>query len=361
MRGIDREWSERRSDVWLQWGRWSEYKIVAGALVPAPGATFDEYDPWELYTLDPKQKAEEPNPYLELIQLADRADDVPRAGETATSMEQAVLRWCARYGLLGLLPHRASHVYLAPRWSGRYEPPRQDNAVLAAQFSYHRAWRWESFARVAEDQVGDASRQGEVIDEGEVAACFPKPGVMIRGLIAPDYKFESLSSSWAQFFPAVPAEEAETFPYPLPLTMDFWALYGEPVADMLAAAAALRAVFDEFSSGVDLKSVLRERPEQVAVAVQGLQHVIAPACPMPVISADGFVQERLSTPSLLCSLGLMMLQDLASFRRLFRCQVCGRPAVAGSNKTRNCSERCRDLGKKRRKAQSLSSKPTRDA
>jgi len=221
--------------------------------------------------------------------------------------------------------------------------------VLAAQVSYHRGWRWEAFERVAENLTADASRRNDIIEDEGVAARFPRVGVMIRGLIVPDYEFQPFGLSWARFFPSVATAAAETFHYPPPLSPEFWQIYSEPVNEFLAAAAALQRVFKVLSVGVDLGNLASQQPEQIAGALQILQHLISPASPMPVISKDGFIQERMSMPSLLCALSLMMLQDLAGYRRLFRCKVCGKPAVAGSSKTRNCSEKCRDLGKKRRK------------
>src|ERR1700688_2300599 len=119
-----------------RWWRWTRYEISNGYIRPAREARLQVYDPWKVWLEtrslaknSDQQKLQEA-PYQALLALLDelryrQPGDIPLdfkpgdlnmmlASLTADS-EEKTLEWCARYGLLGVLPHRAVQVTLAPQ------------------------------------------------------------------------------------------------------------------------------------------------------------------------------------------------------------------------------------------------------
>src|SRR5437773_6863634 len=81
------------------WWRYDRYELRGGSICPARGARLQRYDPWTDYEEARRSQA---TPYLSLLTLLERFT------------EAGVLEWCAGHGLLGVLPHRARMVTLAP-------------------------------------------------------------------------------------------------------------------------------------------------------------------------------------------------------------------------------------------------------
>src|SRR6266567_3009025 len=102
------------------WWRFSRYRLRtyrAGSFVePAPGARLESYDPWRDYESS-RQKGGPP-PYETLLDLVPRVVDLGSAVRKAPAeASNDLLEWCSHHGLLGVLPHRALGVRLAPRWA----------------------------------------------------------------------------------------------------------------------------------------------------------------------------------------------------------------------------------------------------
>src|SRR5262249_39347860 len=113
------------------------------------------------------------------------------------------------YGLLGVLPHRALRVTLAPQKSSQIQ-----YAKIGAG--------WIASERAKEQQSLEA------------------PCALLQPLRGAGVITESLSTTWSRFFPDVRHDQCETFPYPEPLTDDFWRQYAEPLGDFLSGMHALR-------------------------------------------------------------------------------------------------------------------------
>lgn len=128
------------------WWRFSRYEIRDGAIIPAEDARLEQYDPWETYRAS-KRDASVSRPYQSLIRLLlslgafrDETHDMwrlERDGEFRTlnknvslripnkdltfapGEQQAIVDWCSRYGLLGILPHAAISIELPLRFGLR--------------------------------------------------------------------------------------------------------------------------------------------------------------------------------------------------------------------------------------------------
>ena len=313
------------------WWRFSRYEIRDGYIRPALGARLRRYDPWKrwLKTRAVSRRSDGSvrgaTPYRELLELLNKLEyrsvgaDSPEftpaqvdmlAGPLTADSEQRILRWCARYGLLGILQHRLLQVVLSPRND--------------AQVEYRRiSLGWAAVERARENPFTPILEPHAVVQ--------PLRGV---GLTA-----EPLSETWARFFPAVPAEARDTFAYPQPLTNSFWEMYAEPLQDFLSGARALM----ELLSAVQMQTTRKLRSLHELTTGGGLpiviQGLVAPTGVAVRFRKNGRTELDWVGGSLLASLTMMMLQDL-SFGRAVQCP-CGQLLVSSAYQARYCSRRCR--------------------
>jgi hypothetical protein len=115
--------------------------------------------------------------------------DIPASPLTSES-EQAILAWCAMYGLLGVLPHRVLQVVFTPR--------------AGVQLQYVRIGiGWTAVERHARNPMTPILQPSATVQ--------PLRGVGIT--------VEPLSATWTRFFPDIAADERDTFAYLEPLTI----------------------------------------------------------------------------------------------------------------------------------------------
>src|SRR5207244_2728941 len=121
--------------------------------------------------------------------------------------EAGVLEWCAGHGLLGVLPHRARMVTLAPDFVHGTDHRGRQHTLGFTQLRYLRgntAWSGLSLKRAA------------WVHDGRPASSYPMPlptGVLLLQDIRrlDEYVEEPLSATWARFFPTVPAKQREEY------------------------------------------------------------------------------------------------------------------------------------------------------
>src|SRR5436309_719384 len=88
----------------MRWIRFASYHVVAGThIAPTARAQIDHYDPFEEYERTKSGRSGH-TPYTDLMNT--NLDD-----------PAAILGWCRRYGLLGILSHRTLQAYLPPFWA----------------------------------------------------------------------------------------------------------------------------------------------------------------------------------------------------------------------------------------------------
>lgn len=202
------------------WVRASRYVLDGQTIRPAPGASLQPVDPWRRATVA----------YEALLQLPQLYLDDQAAGTAAA------LKWCQRYGLLGVLPHRTLQVTLAPRWR---RDPDEPGSLSVSRTTYMQApggWvTWTRWRVATTHDVGSPPREGALVASPPADWT---PSATLRPLTEPCAPAtEPLSRTWARYFPGVPFDQSDTFDYPEPGTADFFDGYAEPVGAFIAAVA----------------------------------------------------------------------------------------------------------------------------
>lgn len=328
------------------WCRASAYEVRAGTIVPAPGARFERYAPWEAYLEARRLESGEgeksmgrrpdlvPGPYVDLLRLAkDLPTDVPPAKRLARKTEAQVLAWCREHGLLGLLPQQTLSATMAPRWGYWHEEVDEgeeaDFELVPMVTRYVRAARgWlpiqipfpSLFERGTHDDVED----GGVVKD-DLAERLEKPGVLWDAIGGSGPRQVSLSASWARFFPSVSSADAGTYYYPRPGTEQFWRQYGEPVTDFVRSARYLLDAVRSLASGQSM-------------GMTALEKLTSTVSPGGRITSAGRYQLTWFAPSLLAGYAMLALNDLAGPGTLRLCDHCDVPFVSLHSKY--CSSKC---------------------
>jgi hypothetical protein len=268
----------------------------------------------------------EPGPEdLELFRK--RAPLPPETGEL-------ILSWCARFGLLGVLPHVAESVTHCARWTlgERYNPELQFMAETIQHYRAHGRW----FTKVlpcsfdGTENLGKP-KEGEPLPRapGYIPRC---PGARMRHIEVYGEETglteEGLLETWCDFFPSIPKSERLTHTYPQPLTAGFWRIYEEPLEVFLRHA--LIFLYAVSSSPQYLQTLL----EPVGISLERKK--------------DGRVGERWCCPSLLSAFAKMAAQDLSGGGSILRCPACGGVFVSSAYQAVYCSEPCAWRHRKRR-------------
>ena len=343
------------------WWRFDKYEIRGSYIGPAKGAKLRTYDPWD---------EDEEMPYRSLVSLTEElgitTDVLTRAPAfwyrpwveksqrhppLVADAEALILRWCRKYGLLGMLLHQAREVTFVWRWDYRRRPrePNPDSTQELYPTIYRhirQVGRWETtWFQAARPTLDDPKRQGQ-------AANVPgHPPPWIPSVVWEDFHngsigTTSLDACWAPFFPDVPSHQAATYSYPKPLSDKFWQLYAEHISAFISGALALRYALwciDHRKPSRVMKDN-KTRVEQGAHIIQGL---VSPVSPIIGLSKDGVIQQKWSSPSLIGSFAMMAMQDLAK-DRLRLCNACGTFFTSDAYQVLYCSDTCRRTEQQRR-------------
>jgi hypothetical protein len=163
------------------WWRFSKYEIRDGSIQPTLDAELRPTKPWAAYERRQRGRTFQ-RAYTELANLGTRLRDcVDSDGQVVldAEAERHLLRWCGRYGLLGLLPHRSSFAVI--ELIGR-----------------HRGWKYmqRHIDRWTWSMDWADLREAEGLGEPEwKEAC-----VLVERSIGPP-GIERLKDAWAPFFP----------------------------------------------------------------------------------------------------------------------------------------------------------------
>jgi hypothetical protein len=346
---LTRSRSKSRGLAAGRWWRWTRYELRDGYLRPAPGARLRVYDPWKLWlkTRPVARRSDQEDhggtPYRALLEMLHKLEyrkdsgKVPEftpaqvdmlIGPLTADSEQTILDWCAKYGLLGILPHRVLQVVLP--------------AQAGCQVRYDRIGiGWVAAEREARNPVSPIL----------------EPRAIVQPLRGVGLAVEPLTKTWARFFPDVPVGERDTFAYPEPLADSFWESYAEPLQDFLSGARALRELL------IAIRVQRTSGPQADHAALSGGLPIVVSALAAPAglgaeLGKPGRIGLNWVGNSLLASLTMMLLEDLSGGRAL-QCQ-CGQLFVSHAYQARYCSRRCRwrfeqrESRKKRPKRRTLS-------
>jgi hypothetical protein len=352
------------------WWRFTAYECREGSIRPAQGATLEPYDPWQAYRAAQAGRKTRPSPYQPLLDLLDGITYRPVGEQGYPALtpesEQQVLQWCATYGLLGVLPHRVRMVVLAPRWEPLFEGLPE--ALWPALRQYVRtATGWSlmvsSHLSGAPGEgmpmpQGAPEARGRLVGEPDWPHGWPMPGVLLRELRGPAWRWEPLARTWGRFFPDLPTDGRETYAYPMPLTPAFWALYAEPVEAFLAGGLALREALRGLACLKPLAETSEDERQAIVGGMRVLQALVEPVGLTPRLSDEGGVHQQWAATSLLASFAAMALQDL-SVKRLLGCAVCGRLFFSKAPRATYCRRTCRLTAQKRAYREKRKRKPAR--
>lgn len=313
------------------------YRPQYTCIAPARGALIEHYDPWKAWERQRPPSKDRITPYQELLNLLEdlryehdeRIDDDVRPNRIACGRPltpesaNALLAWCARWGLLGVLLHRTASVTLAPH---AYKPIAGGRS-LPAQYRC---------VRMPNGWIREEIISSSVTTE---AVMYPPLSSVDR----PVPRRERLGDTWAAFFPKVPPERAETYRYPIPLSQEFWGQYAEPVADFLDAALTLKAALQ----GWELADRGGRIDNEAVARGQGALDRLDSVAETTSLYNPKESRIRLLAPSLIGAFKAMAVRDAAG-GSVVQCP-CGIVFVGSAQPTaRYCSESHRERYKKRK-------------
>lgn len=257
--------------------------------------------------------------------------------------EEAILSWCRRFGLLGILPQRSVQIRLAPRWI-------ENDGLFASQTSYTRApgiWQVAHTAVKEEKQEHRDVMLGGVADYTKTSHIYPVS--MISQLFATNYQETPLGDAIAQYFPDVTPDDKDNNEYPVPLSPEFWSRYGESVGEFRTTILRFREMVDALSNQGPLEQLPEQACADLRQAHSSLQSLTSMSAEVGV-GAGGRIVPGLAFNSLLGIFGFSIWQDLADGKLVRHCnrQRCTNVYLTSNTKRRYCSDRCRQAEEKAR-------------
>lgn len=365
------------------WWRFSEYEIKEGNILPRKDADLEEYDPWEEY-LSSCSAADLIPPYQSLITLLrdvrfqPQEDGLGLIGQS----QREITQWCKRFGLLGLLPHVAISMTLAP--VAILERQSRDPAVELYVRTYVRAGgRWQSqlygeghSGKIIGPAIQQLREKGLLyegsessleeeeflgVTPGEMPAVLraaqtgiPAEGVILQPLeYHPDlvsFDRQPFEKYWGKFFPKVPSSAKNAYQYPWPLHPEFWDIYAEPVEEFVQTATVFRNLLRRLYelSASPQETINRGQFDSRVRVLFALEGMLAGTAPLADgDEVDGF-HLALRFPSLIAALGMMIVKDLEAGKTPQLCIECETPFLTSAYQARYCSSRCRNTAQQRR-------------
>lgn len=292
-----------------RWFRAGAYQVIDGSI--RPQGRVETYDPWPTYpTL--VGDAESQSMSSELLNLVEylektHGDWALEQGRLSEDAVTLVTTWCAKYGLLGVLPHRVQTIVL-PALAVRVGP--EGPPVPEIRIAWRAGGEWMRDAVRYPDVEKSSGRPWRAGERVPSVGAMPKPYVILHDGFSGFGKRASVSVLMP-FFPALHGDVENPAPLPLPLPFEerFMQEYSEPLRDFTAAART-------FADAV--------RP--MGADPEALRALVAPVNPAGVLVSGDTFEWRWSSTSLLGTLGLMALLDEARDCPLWRCEWsrCGK-------------------------------------
>ena len=178
--------------------------------------------------------------------------------------EDEILKWCAKYGLLGILPEQASLI----RLPARYEVPPglpDSRTLLRAQVVYvktHIGWKG-----VDKTSIGPKSPVLE-LEPGETAEKYVEPEglpasleasvLTTSALFSEEIIERGLAEGLSMYFPDVADEDLLSYDYPMPLSDRFWREYSESLGSFRNALIQFRTMLEKLENIWPLESAPEE-------------------------------------------------------------------------------------------------------
>jgi hypothetical protein len=311
---------QTRERLQLEGGRWVRfdgYELRDGYICPAKDAAPTHYD------LSPDiADVDGLRPYEELAQIV-RKGRRTVSGALEPETEAALLRWCSRFGLLGVLLQRVVTIVLPPR----QEPDDDPYFAMIRRVSYfRRPGGWQQLGNLTDDQPLPT-------EEGYVA---------LQPLGGSKISIEPLTKTWTKYFPSIPQNEREVYDYPHPEDAEFFRLYAEPIEDFMHAAGLVVHALEDIT-GTKPHTRTSDSISDFVQGVGTLNALAAETSPVFCAMRDGTLREAWVAHTLLAWLARMALRDHAGGQSVRICEnpTCLKLFTSSAYQARYCSKRCR--------------------
>ncbi len=323
--------------------RTSAYCLEDGFIKPLESSEVVEFDLWSAYAANSRSGWTIEVPYREALELGRSLRVVPpKWPEDGTyalvllpAQSAEVLKFCSRFGLLGLLPTQAERITLRATTAQQGMPAVEYRKNLGSWIPAYaspncpgvEAIEWAETTWDSQGKFSGAGRE------------FTLPGDFMPDLKCWHFEEESLATMAQCFFPQVPLQEVERFHYPKPGAAAFFGVYCEPVylfvmmlSRFLASVEMLSGPGGEQASDADAKWR----------ALDFLQQLASQDHSFLVPQNDGInVERHHHTPGLIAALAAMFLRDWERGRRVVYCETCGTVFVTEDSRAKYCTETCR--------------------
>lgn len=310
-----------------KWWRARRYSIQDGAIQPKGAVAW--YDPWALYE-DLWAKGKRWSIASELVELVRKlegthSEDELERGVLSSEGEGRVLGWCERFGLLGILPHRALTIVEPLLVVASQSRPREN--VVGVRIGWRVGGTWlNDVVRYPEYRTGvgrNRPRRGALVHNP--GTC-PKPHVIWQDLFEGFAKAADLHAALRPFFPSLDEADRDKGQYPLPFEQRFVRFYSEPVAAFCTAARQLARLVDESRD-------VEERKRNRRALVAGVN-------PDELIEEAGAHRWQWASPSLLGTLATMVILDNVASCPMGVCawEKCGRVFARRQARQKFCCE-----------------------
>ena len=286
------------------------------------------------------------------------AVDVDAIVKLDLNSEDEILKWCAKYGLLGILPEQASLI----RLPARYEVPPglpDSRTLLRAQVVYaktHIGWKG-----VDKTSIGPKSPVLE-LEPGETAEKYVEPEglppsleasvLTTSALFSEEIIERGLAEGLSMYFPDVADEDLLSYDYPMPLSDRFWREYSESLGSFRNAVIQFRRMLENLKDIWPLDSAPEEALRNLVFGRNQL-HAISSARSALGLGDDGY-EPRWAFSSLLAMFAQAVQIKLVGGETVRQCKRprCRRLFMTPVKSKRYCSERCRrseEMARRRRK------------
>ena len=360
---------EQEAAISAKWCRYSDYTILEDAwspkappemadhfrfIRPSPNARLEVYRP----TVDPTGNA------LTGDEAIGQAVAVGLEALQQLNLEDelAILAWCRKFGLLGILSHTTLSIRLVPRWLKGPGVGPPDRLLFPTQMQYFRTnggWQAIEVSNLGGEQAFRIEVDEEhpydewhdrIVDPGDTSL---RGGAIVRPLFSNHYEEMGLERAIGRYFPSIPLEARAAAKYPMPGSADFWYQYGESVAQFRHAVQGFINVVEQLKN----LGPLSDAPTEALMALsQGRDQLrsLLSVSPDSGLEADGSFSLQWGFSSLLAIFGLSILQDLAGGKSIRQCKRprCRKIFVTAQHNRDYCKNKCRRAEEKARQRRS---------
>ena len=263
--------------------------------------------------------------------------------------DAGILEWCAKYGLLGVLPEQASLI----RLPARYEVPPgmpDSRTLLRTQVVYTKVnIGWKGVDKIS---VGLESPKLE-LEPGETAEKYVEPEglpasleasvLTTSALFSEEIIERGLAEGLSMYFPDVADDDRLNYDYPMPLSDRFWFEYGESLGSFRNAVTQFRTMLGRLEDIWTLESAPDEAMRNLFLGRNQL-HAISSARSALGLGDDGY-ERRWAFSSLLAMFAQAVEIKLVGSETVRQCKRprCRRLFMSPVKSKRYCSERCRRI------------------